>query len=101
MATIIWNSYLGGGDGLKGPLDDYERRPDPLVKIPPPEALMVTKEDEAKIRKIVADELNKIFRDNDGGLPDIGRARIVSRDGKQTRTLGDLLYAAADKDKKS
>lgn len=43
MAKTLWSSYLSGGDGLAaGPgrpanAKDYELRPNPLVKTPPPE----------------------------------------------------------------
>jgi len=48
--------------------------------------------DETTLRKIVREEVAAIFRDEDGGLPDIGRARVQSRDGKTVLTLADLLY---------
>lgn len=37
MAQTLWNSYLGGGDGLVGSRPDYEWRPSPLVTTPPKE----------------------------------------------------------------
>jgi hypothetical protein len=59
MAEILWLSYISGGDGLgiQPPQPDYEWRPDPLVLTPPPEDLMVTDEDEQKIRGLLREEL--------------------------------------------
>lgn len=39
MADILWESYVGDGDGLaiQPPQPDYEWRPNPLVLTPPPE----------------------------------------------------------------
>ena len=107
MARTLWRSYLNNGDGLAagpgrpGNAPDYEFRPDPLVLEPPQEDLMVTKEDEDKIRGIVRQEvrqeLARLFRDEGGDGVDIGRARVISKDGKHVSTLADLLFRAADR----
>lgn len=51
MAQALWSSYVSGGDGLAGAdgrpsgAPDYERRPNPLVLIPPEEMFMLNDAD--------------------------------------------------------
>lgn len=50
---------------------------------------MATKEE---VREVVREELRALFRDKDGGLPDIGNVRIISPDGTRVSTLAHLLF---------
>lgn len=83
MAEILWSSYISGGDGLAGDTGrpsgapDYERRPDPLVLIPPEEMFMLNDADKqwiaAAIKTAVTDAVaaNKL---------DVGKAAKWSDD---------------------
>lgn len=64
-AKVSWSSYVSGGDGLSGPYGDYERRPNPLVLVPPAHLLEEPFMTDAAERKLdrVLERINNIDDD--------------------------------------
>lgn len=80
MADILWQSYVSGGDGLAGPGSDYERRPNPLVLVPPEEDDM----SEDEVRKIVRDEIAN-YKVDVGGTSKVKLPALLVRLWERTK----------------
>lgn len=82
------DAYERGDNGLASNLHDPSWRPSPIKPYVYREdwLSMATKDE---VKAAFKEALTEFFRDNDGGLPDIGRARIKRGDGTVT-TLGNM-----------